>query len=104
MVFKSVGSFFCARLKKGLSTQFTYFDLVLGYHVSHFSGLTAAQGIQNPEKPILFIKPTTAYISEGQKIKVHSICEYLQLQFIGLKFNLIKISPFISLSICFCRS
>lgn len=37
----------------------------------NFRGLVAAQGIQNPEKPILFMKPTTAYISEGQDIKVH---------------------------------
>lgn len=37
----------------------------------NFRGLVAAQGIQNPEKPILFMKPTSAYISEGQDIKVH---------------------------------
>lgn len=40
-------------------------------HSLNFRGLVAAQGIQNPEKPILFMKPTTAYISEGQDIKVH---------------------------------
>lgn len=59
-----------------LKHTYMYVDLDLCYwkqakHFLNFRGLVAAQGIQNPEKPILFMKPTSAYISEGQDIKVH---------------------------------
>ncbi|XP_062590977.1 acylpyruvase FAHD1, mitochondrial-like [Saccostrea cucullata] len=43
----------------------------------NYRGLTAAQGIPNPEKPILFMKPTSAYISEGQNIKIPVGCKLL---------------------------
>lgn len=35
-----------------------------------FSAHAVELGNPVPEKPILFLKPTTAYLSEGQKIKV----------------------------------
>ncbi|XP_061172198.1 acylpyruvase FAHD1, mitochondrial-like [Saccostrea echinata] len=43
----------------------------------NYRGLTAAQGIPNPEKPVLFMKPTSAYISQGQNIKIPIRCKLL---------------------------
>jgi 2-keto-4-pentenoate hydratase/2-oxohepta-3-ene-1,7-dioic acid hydratase in catechol pathway len=47
-------------------------------HALYFRALAAEQNNPIPKSPIVFLKPTTSYIEEGEAIQVH-YCIYMPI-------------------------
>lgn len=50
----------------------TQVQQIMYIYIHYFRALAAEQGNPIPERPIVFLKPTTSYIEQGETIKVLS--------------------------------